>query len=158
MKTFPMTAHRISLLLVLLFTSQSAHAGDTRLSISGDRILINDRAVKILGLRCSNALRSDAATNDLIAALDLYRSYGVNTISVFLMGSRFGDVKGYLPDSSLNPVHLDRLERTLQAIDQRGMVTIVGCLYWSTSRAKEDLSAWTQRDANRAIANTSTLR
>ena len=62
MNTFPTIALRASLLLVLLIASQSAHAGDTRLSISGDRILINDRAVKILGLRCSNALQSDAST------------------------------------------------------------------------------------------------
>ena len=33
-------------------------------------------------------------------------------------------------------------------------MTIVGCLYWSTSRAKEDLAAWTQQDADRAVGNT----
>jgi hypothetical protein len=30
----------------------------------------------------------------------------------------------------------------------------VGCLYWSTSRAKEDLGHWGQAEANRAVANT----
>jgi hypothetical protein len=30
----------------------------------------------------------------------------------------------------------------------------VGCLYWSTSRAKEDLDGWGQSDANKAVANT----
>jgi len=132
----------------------SAQAGDTRLAIRGNRILLNDRPTKLIGLRCSNALLSDDTTDDLIAALDLYRSYGVNTVSVYVMGSRFGDVKGYLPDGSLNPVYRDRLERILQATDRRGVITIVGCLYWSTSKAKEDLSGWTQQDADRAVGNT----
>ena len=129
-------------------------AGETKVSVSGDQILLNGQSVKVLGLRCSNALMSDRTTDELIAALDMYRSYGVNTISVFLMGSRFGDVKGYLPDASLSPSHCRRLERILKTTDKRGMVTIVGCLYWSTSRAKEDLSDWTQEDAERAVANT----
>ena len=139
---------------LLLLVPRSADAGSHRVTVRGDQILLDGEPVKIIGLRCSNALVSDATTDDLIAALDLYRSYGVNTISVFVMGSRFGDVKGFLPDSSLNPVYRDRLERILRAMDQRGMITIVGCLYWSVSTAKRDLSEWTQEDADRAIANT----
>jgi len=142
------------LLFLLSLVCVCAHAGDTHLTVHADQILLNHRPTKLIGLRCSNALISDAGTNGLIAAFDLYRSYGVNTVSVFLMGSRFGDVKGYLPDGSLNPVYRDRLERILRATDERGMATIVGCLYWSTSRAKEDLTAWTQADADKAVANT----
>ena len=33
-------------------------------------------------------------------------------------------------------------------------MVLVGCLYWSTSRAKEDLGHWTQVEANRAVAQT----
>lgn len=128
--------------------------GDTQISIEGDRILLREAPVTVIGLRCSNALISDATTDDLIAALDLYQSYGVNTISVYVMGSRFGDVKGYLPDGSLNPIHAERLERVLRATDKREMITLVGCLYWSTSRAKEDLTSWKEGDAARAVANT----
>jgi len=146
---------RLSLLFSLLvLVPRCAHAGNTRLAVSGSQILLNGQPVKIIGLRCSNALISDATTDDLIAALDRFQSCGVNTVSVFLMGSRFGDVKGYLPDGSLNPVYRERLERILQATDQRGMIAIVGCLYWSTSKAKADLAAWTQDDADRAVGNT----
>jgi len=141
-------------LCVLQPASQCMYAGNHRLTVRGDEIMLNGQTIKVIGLRCSNALISDTTTNDLIGALDLYRSYGVNTVSVFLMGSRFGDVKGYRPDSSFNPIYRDRLERILRATDERGMVTIVGCLYWSTSKAKEDLSAWTQTEANRAVSNT----
>ena len=144
----------LSLLFLLLLTLTPSPAHATQLTIQSDQILLNNRPTKLIGLRCSNAIISDATTGDLIEALDLYRSYGLNTVSVFLMGSRFGDVKGYLPDASLNPVYRDRLERILRATDERGMATIVGCLYWSTSRAKEDLSHWTQPDAEKAVANT----
>lgn len=64
-------------------------------SAQGNQIVLNERPVKILGLRCSNALISKGKTDELIANLDAFKSYGVNTISVFLMGSRFGDIKGY---------------------------------------------------------------
>lgn len=139
---------------VLSLALPPVHAGKTRLEVSGEEILVNGKTARIIGLRCSNALISDTTTGDLTRALDRYRAYGVNTVSVYLMGSRFGDVKGYLPDGSLNPVYRDRLERILRATDERGMITIVGCLYWSTSRAREDLSAWTQADAEKAVGNT----
>lgn len=70
-------------------------------SVSGSEILLDGQETKIHGLRCSNALMSDRSTDDLIHALDLYREYGLTTVSVFLMGSRFGEVKGFLPDGSL---------------------------------------------------------
>lgn len=147
-------SHLAITFLTLACGSVTTRAGDTHLKVEHDHILLNHHPAKLIGLRCSNALISDAAANDLIQALDLYRSYGLNTVSVFLMGSRFGDVRGYLPDGSLNPVYRDRLERILRATDERGMAIIVGCLYWSTSKAKEDLSAWTQADADKAVANT----
>jgi hypothetical protein len=90
----------------------------------------------------------------LIANLDGFKSYGVNTISVFLMGSRFGNIKGYHPDASLDPTYATRLGRIIEAADGRGMIVLVGCLYWSTSPAKSDLGGWQQTDANKAIRNT----
>jgi hypothetical protein len=123
-------------------------------SVKGSQIVLNERPVKLLGLRCSNALISDAKTDELIANLDGFKTYGVNTISVFLMGSRFGDIKGYGLDAALNPVYTARLARIIEAADRRGMIVLVGCLYWSTSTAKSDLGRWQQTDANKAIGNT----
>jgi hypothetical protein len=97
---------------------------------------------------------SDDTTEQLIDHLDEFRSYGVNTVSVFFMGSRFGDVKGYRADGSLDPVYAGRMGRIIEAADRRGMIVLVGCLYWSTSRAKEDLGDWKQADAERAVGNT----
>jgi len=56
----------------------------------------------MIGLRCSNALISDETTWDRINHMEVYKSYGINTVSVYFMGSRFGDVKGYRPDASLD--------------------------------------------------------
>jgi hypothetical protein len=146
----------VSLLMLQPAEAASAAAmrGGNVLTISGAGILLNGTPIKIKGLRCSAALISEATTAQLIEQLDHYRGFGVNSISVYVMGSRFSDVKGYRPDASLDPVYSGRLARIIEAADQRGMVVLVGCLYWSTSRAKEDLAHWKQADANRAVANT----
>lgn len=141
-------------LTFLLALTWVAEAGRYTLTVEGERLLLNGTPFKVIGLRVSNALMSDATAEQLIANLSRVKSYGVNTVSVFLMGSRFGDVKGYRADASLDPVYARRLGRIIEAADERGMVVLVGCLYWSTSRAKEELADWKQEDANRAIANT----
>ena len=143
-----------SAILVAPSLASRPSAGGNRFSVSGDQLLFNDRPFKVIGLRTSNALISDKATRQLIDNLDVFKSYGVNTVSVFFMGSRFGDVKGYRSDASLDPTCAARMGRIIEAADARGMIVLVGCLYWSTSRAKDDLSSWKQADANRAVANT----
>ena len=62
--------HLSLLLSLLVLVPRCAYAGSTRVTVSGSQILLNGRPVKIIGLRCSNALVSDATTDDLIAALD----------------------------------------------------------------------------------------
>jgi hypothetical protein len=151
MRKYTSLGRCLAVVLILLCASLT-FAG--HLTTQGDQLLYEGEPVKLIGLRCSNALISDQTTDDLIGALDLYQSYGLNTVSVFVMGSRFGDVKGYLPDTSMDPVYLGRLERILNATQSRDMMMVVGCLYWSVSKAKEELSEWTQDDANRAIAGT----
>lgn len=142
------------LLLFFGMLAVSAQAIENRLAVEGETILQNGTPVKLLGLRCSNALMSDRATADLVAMLDVYQEYGLNAVSVFVMGSRFGNVKGYLPDARMDPVIAGRLERVLKETKQRGMIVIVGCLYWGTSEAKADLSMWSKADAERAVACT----
>jgi len=138
----------------LLAACTLAVAGQYTVSISGREFLLNGQPLDIVGLRCSNALMTEATTNQLIDNLDTFAGYGVNTVSVFFMGSRFGDIKGYLPDASLDPTYRGRMARVIEAADQRGMIVLIGCLYWGASRAKEDLGAWTQSDANDAVAST----
>ena len=120
--------------------------------MDGDKTYLNDGEFLVKGLRCSNALISDATTDQLISYLDAFAIYGINTVSVFFMGSRFGDVKGYREDASLSPDHAARMARIIQAADARAMVVLVGCLYWGSSTAK--WSSWSQAQADAAIRNT----
>jgi hypothetical protein len=104
---------------------------------------LNDQKIQVIGLRCSNSLISDEITNDLINQLDVYKSFGINTVSVFLMGSRFGDVRGYKEDASLDPEYLKRMAKIIEACDERKMIVLVGCLYWGNSKGKWD--RWKQQ-------------
>jgi hypothetical protein len=147
-----MKLFQVLIILLLFGWSLYTAAGDHVFSVNGNKTYLNDTEIIVAGLRCSNALYSKTSTNDLINHLDQYKSYGVNTVSVFIMGSRYGNFKGYLENGSLNPVHAKRLAKIIKAADKRGMIVIVGCLYWGGSTAKWE--TWTQKDANTAIANT----
>ena len=107
-----------------------------RFSVSGTATLLDNRSFLVRGLRCSNALVTDAASESLIRHLPVFAAYGVNAVSVFSMGSRFGDVRGYREDGALDPVYAARMGRIIEAADALGMVVLVGCLYWGNSRAK----------------------
>ncbi len=141
-----------SLVIILLFVWSTLWGGTNTLTVNGNKTFLNGNEFLVAGLRCSNALISDEIVNDLINHLDEYKSYGVNTISIYFMGSRFGDVKGYNKDGSLNPVYSKRMAKIIKAADDRGMVVLVGCLYWGTSTAK--YTDWTQADANSVVYNT----
>ena len=144
--------HRIAdTLAAVLLLCGLAGAGDYAFTVRGEKTYLNGQVILVKGLRCSNALISDRETQELIDSLGAFAEYGVNTVSVYFMGSRFGDVKGYNEDATLNPVYAGRMGRIIEAADRRGMIVLVGCLYWSTSKAKWD--HWTQADANRAVAN-----
>jgi hypothetical protein len=144
------------LLLVFLFGAMDTPVKASRyvFTVKEQKVFINENDFKVIGLRCSNALVSDADAKELIDNLDIFKSYGVNTISVFFMGSRFGDVKGYRPDASLDPVYAARMAQIIEEADRRGMIILVGCLYWSNSRAKKDFGNWKQEHADKAVANT----
>lgn len=152
MQSVRLRQYPVVIVLVVLACAGRGLAGEYAFSVRGDKTYLNDVPILVKGLRCSNALISDAATQELIDHLDTFAFYGVNTVSVFFMGSRFGDVRGYRVDASLVPVYARRMERIIEAADRRGMVVLVGCLYWSTSKAKRE--NWTQAEANAAVANT----
>ncbi|MBN1640791.1 MAG: hypothetical protein JXA09_06125 [Anaerolineae bacterium] len=122
------------------------------LSVRGTSTCLDGEPLTVIGLRCSNALISDRAADELIDHLDVFAEHGVNAFSVYWMGSRFGDVRGYRRDATLDPVYAARMARILDAADARAMVVLVGCLYWGNSRAK--WAHWTQTEANRAVGVT----
>jgi len=121
-------------------------------SIKGGKTLLNDEEILLRGLRFSNALISDKAADELITNLDTFAFYGINSFSVYLQGSRFGDIKGYNEDGSIDSTYGRRLSRIIEAADSKGFVVLVGCLYYGTSKAPWE--SWQQTEANLAIANT----
>lgn len=143
---------KLILSILILSHSLSGFASKYVFTVKGNKTYLNKQEILVAGLRRSNVLISEKATDDLIAHLDEYKSYGVNTISVFVMGSRYGNFKGYLEDASLNPVYTKRLAKIIEAADDKGMIILVGCLYWGGSTAKWE--SWTQKEANLAVANT----
>lgn len=141
-----------SCFLFLFVSPRNTQAGNYFFSIKGNKTYLNNQEILVVGLRCSNALLTDQTTTDLIHHLDEYKSCGINTVSVFVMGSRFGNIKGYNEDGSLNMTYMKRLAKIIKAADKKGMIVLVGCLYWGGSEAKWE--SWTQKEANRAVANT----
>jgi hypothetical protein len=126
--------------------------GRHRIGVDSGQLVLDRVPFLVIGLRCSNALVSDRAVDQLIQNLPVFAGYGVNTITVYLMGSRYGDVAGYDQDGTLNPAYTSRLSRLLAATDDHGMAVLVGCLYWGGSRSKHE--SWTQAEAERAVRNT----
>jgi hypothetical protein len=126
--------------------------GTYRFEVRGDKTCLNGEVFSARGLRCSNGLLSDGVTEEMIDNLETYSSYGVNIVSTFLMGNRFSDTPGYSEDASVSPTYSERLGRIIEAADSLGMVVLVGCLYWGTTKAK--WKNWNQEHANRAIENT----
>ena len=112
--------HLCAVILASIFVGQvmatDLPAGGNQFSVSTDQVLFNGRPFKVIGIRTSNALISDGSTRRLIDNLDAFKSYGVNTVSVFFMGSRFGDVKGYRSDASLDPTYAVRIYSRLSLL------------------------------------------
>jgi hypothetical protein len=126
-------------------------------SVKGARTYLNGNEFQSIGLRCANALLSDNSVNDLVSHLDEYKQYGLNTISVFFMGSRFSDIHGYNIDGTLNPVYRTRMAKLIDACDKRGMVVLLGILYWGSGmheRTNQYYAGWTQAEVNNAMQNT----
>jgi hypothetical protein len=135
-------------------TSSSAptgHSGNV-VTVDEETVLLNGSPFIPVGVRTANALMSQEATDELLANLDSFMSYGANTVSVFVMGSRFGDFKAYSAEGDVVEPFKSRLLSILEAADQRQMVVVVGCLYWGGSTAKYD--EWSQSDAEIAVAST----
>lgn len=123
-----------------------------QITISGNKIFMNGEEFLPKGIRCSAGLYSDEKTDELIRNLPVYKSYGLNSISVFLMGSRFLNIRGYLENQELNEEVAKRLEKVLEAVDKENMMCIVGCIYWGETKSKYE--SWGQKEVSNAVRNT----
>ncbi|MBW3625136.1 MAG: hypothetical protein KY468_17200, partial [Armatimonadetes bacterium] len=99
-----------------------------------------------------SASQTQALTDHLIVQLDDYMAHGVNTVSVYYMGSSGGYSDPFSPDGRrIDPAHRKRMERILRECDRRGMAVIVGIFYQRCERPR--LRDW---DASREAVRTVT--
>lgn len=97
----------------------------------------------------------DRNTDEFIAVLPLYRSYGVIAFTVNLQcgrpreGAQIWHVSGFNPDGSLKPAWLDRLKRVLDAAQEHRMVVILGLFYFGQDQRLRDEEA-----VKRAVINS----
>jgi hypothetical protein len=146
----------------LIVASLSAHAANLddsaatrKFEVRADRPFLGGKPIDLWGLRCGNALMSDAVTERHVNCLDNCIAHGINCIGVYIQGSNGGwpDVNagrnGYTPEGALKPEFARRLEWLVQEADKRGMVIMVGLLSPRKDQELKDESA-----VQRAIEET----
>lgn len=107
-------------------------AATREFEIKGDRSFLGGHEVKLWGLRCGNALHSDAITERHVRNLDNMAAHGINLIGVYIQGSNAGwpdpdaAANGFTRDGKLRPKTAERLENLVREADRRGMVVMVG--------------------------------
>ena len=110
--------------------------------IRNDRPFLGGQPVELWGLRCGNALFSEAVTERHINALDNMTAHGINLIGVYIQGANAGwpnpegGLDGFTRQGRLKPDVGRRLERLIREADKRAMVVIVGIL---SPRKDQDL-------------------
>lgn len=101
---------------------------------------MNDQHFDMWGIRVASASQSDELTDHLIAQLDDYRRYGINTIDVFFQGSSGGFGDPFLKNGKqIQKDHLERMKRIIEACESRGMVVVVGIFYQRTMADHDDV-------------------
>jgi hypothetical protein len=121
------------LALVCISTIVYAYEGDRVdgiLTIKGDVFLMDGKPFDMWGIRVASASQSDALTDHLIAQLDDYYKFGINTVDVFFQGSSGGFSDPFRENGKkIQADHLERMKRIITACQQRHMVVVVGIFY-----------------------------
>ncbi len=124
-----MTA-RIPILALLCLAALAGPASGARIQTRGDRFLLDGEPFDKWGIRVASASQRQGLTDRLIPQLDDYLAHGVNTVSVYYMGSSGEYADPFAPDGlRVDPRHQERMEQIIRACDERGMVVIVGVFY-----------------------------
>lgn len=124
-------------------TAFAAEAPPTKeFEIRNDRAFLGGQPIELWGLRCGNALFSEAVTERHLNNLDNMTAHGINLIGVYIQGSNGGwpnpeaGLDGLTRFGKIKPAVAARLERLIRACDERGMVVMVGII---SPRKDQDL-------------------
>ena len=88
---------------------------------------------------------ADRNTNEFVAAMPLWKSYGLNAFTLNIQGGSpygYGNKKclnpGFNPDGSLMGPYMNRLDRILAKADELNMVVILGIFYFGQDQHLAD--------------------
>lgn len=133
-----------------------AYESKTKVAVVGEQITINGEVATLWGLRLGGVPLSDEWTDEVIQQLDVWKSYGINSLAIWLQGTAGGyiqlfseDGKEFLKEDPIRvKVGVDvpeeiinfgitsgekviaRTRRLIEAADEKGMVVIVGIGYF----------------------------
>lgn len=143
------------LLILAAFVLAGCNPSVNRLSIEGDQIYMDGKAFDMWGIRVASATEDQLATDHLVAQLDDYRKYGVNSVAVYFMGSRGGSYDPFSADGkSIDPLHRDRMEQIIRECNDRGMAIITGIFYQRLDSQKIHIKDWeAAKNAVRTVAS-----
>ncbi len=122
-------------LIALAQPSQVLAAEDAmtrEFEIRNDRAYLGGQEIKLWGIRCGNALMSQAVTERHVRNLDNMVVHGINMIGVYIQGSNGGwpdaeaGKNGFERNGTLKPDFGERLTWLVREADARGMVVMVG--------------------------------
>ncbi len=119
-----------SILAIFLLACMPGYLISQELSITGNQFFLNGESFDMWGIRVASAAQHDTLTEALIQSLDEYKSYKVNTVSIYIQGSS----GGYSDPFSANGKKIEsgqiyRLVKIIQACAQQDMVVIAGIFY-----------------------------
>lgn len=103
-------------------------------SLQDGRPHLAGHAIDLWGLRCGNALYSEATVERHVRNLDNMAAHGINLIGCYIQGVNAGwpdpnaGINGFHRDGRLRAEIGPRLERLIREADRRGMVVMVGLL------------------------------
>lgn len=125
----------IAIVAIVVSCSRAVLADETptrEFEIKNDRAFLGGHEVDLWGLRCGNALYSDAVTERHIRNFDNMNAHGINFIGVYIQGANTGwpnpeaGLNGFTRRGKLKPEVAKRLELLIREADKRGMVIMVG--------------------------------
>lgn len=109
-------------------------AATREFEIKGDRAWLGGKQVELWGIRCGNALFSEAVTERHVTNLDNMAAHGINLVGFYIQGANAGwpdpeaGLNGYTRDGRIKPEVARRLEWLVRELDRRGMVAMVGLI------------------------------
>jgi hypothetical protein len=113
-------------------SAEEAPTATRKFEIRNDRPFLGGKQIKVWGLRCGNALMTDAITERHVRNFDNMVAHGINCVGAYVQGSNPGwpdlnaSKNGYTPEGALRPAFARRLEWLVREADKRGMVVMVG--------------------------------